>query len=210
MRCLSIATQLRKMDCDVVFLTADDKPTKLIHSHRFTTDILNTNWKHLDCETDILREYLQSRHARVLLLDSYQVTYNYLANLAQIVKVIYIDNLNRLAYPVHTVINYSVWADEQTYLRTYQNPKSTSISLSQITAYINYSFEPADSLSGTPLPHFLLGSSYRCIIYQDDLQALNPEDLPNDRIHTTVYVIFNIVIGNNRTYFYIIIITSRK
>lgn len=132
MRCLSIAVQLKKMGCSVVFLTADNKPEELIKSRGFSIDVLHTVWDQMDDETEILCRYLNERNVRVLMIDSYQVTHNYLDALSRVTKVVYIDDLNRFPYPVHTVINYSVWAREEDYARIYQNP----------------------------LPRFLIGGSY--------------------------------------------------
>jgi len=122
MRCLSIAVQLKKMGCNVIFLTADDKPKELITSRGFTLDVLHTTWDQMDNEAEILCRYLNDHDAGILMIDSYQVTPGYLSALSRIVNVIYIDDLKRFAYPVHTVINYSVWAREEDYIRIYQNP----------------------------------------------------------------------------------------
>lgn len=156
MRCLSIAVQLKKRGCDVVFLTADSKPAELIQSRGFSIDVLHTIWNQMDDETKILCRYLNNHNASILMIDSYQVTSGYLSSLSRIVKVIYIDDLKRFAYPVHTIINYSVWAREQDYIGIYQNAESL-LPDSNVTIST-----PASSTSSNmnPLPRFLIGGNY--------------------------------------------------
>jgi spore coat polysaccharide biosynthesis predicted glycosyltransferase SpsG len=52
-------------------------------------------------------------------LDSYYVTPEYLRKLSQVVKVVYIDDLNAFLYSVHTVINYGRWATQMGYEQAY-------------------------------------------------------------------------------------------
>lgn len=110
MRCLSIAVQLQKLGNSVKFLVADDRPCDMIRSAGFQAEVLHTVWNDLNQETEVLCRYLREQQASVLLLDSYFVTPEYLQALSEQVKVIYIDDLNRFLYPVHTVINYGNWS----------------------------------------------------------------------------------------------------
>ena len=141
MRCLSVAAQLRNLGLSAIFLTADDNPSELIHSREFPSIILNTLWNDLDSEADVICEFLEVQHAKVLLLDSYQVTEKYLSRLSQVVNVIYIDDLYAFPYPVHSLINYSVWTDRNRYLQMYT------------TAVPNL-------LYTTAVPNLLLGGGY--------------------------------------------------
>ncbi len=120
MRCLSIAEQIRKIGAEVTFIVADDRPESLIRSRGFHVDVLGTVWDDLDQETEILYTYVKEHSVKILLLDSYYVTEDYLKKLSNYTKIIYIDDLYRFAYPVDTVINYSVFADTSLYKRIYQ------------------------------------------------------------------------------------------
>lgn len=121
MRCLTIAEQIRKKGAEVIFIVADDKPVELIKSRGFDVDILNTVWNKLDYETEILCAYIKEHNVKNLLIDSYYVTIEYLQKLSLCVKVIYIDDLYRFAYPVDTVINYSVLLDTELYENLYRD-----------------------------------------------------------------------------------------
>lgn len=115
MRCLSIAEQLRKAGIEVIFLLADDKMFPILHEKRFRTKILDTKWNDLEKETDILIRYLREQDAEVLLLDSYYITEEYLQNLSKYIRIVYIDDLNKFAYPVHTILHYAPFADVEKY-----------------------------------------------------------------------------------------------
>lgn len=120
MRCLSIADQIHKIGTEVTFVVADDRPENLIRSRGFHVDVLGTVWDDLNQETEILCTYTKEHSVELLLLDSYYVTEDYLKKLSYYTKIVYIDDLYRFAYPVDTVINYSIFADVSLYKRLYQ------------------------------------------------------------------------------------------
>lgn len=119
MRCLSIAEALRKLEIDVIFLVADECPCELIRNRGFSVEVLHTNWKNLNDEIEELCDYLKKNNAKVLLLDSYYVTSDYMNMLSKITSVVYIDDLNRFLYPVHTVIGYGKWVEKYNYVEEY-------------------------------------------------------------------------------------------
>ena len=121
MRCLSIAEQIRKLGIEVIFVTADDRPCSLIESRGFKIDILGTMWNDLDRETQILCSYVKQHKVQVILVDSYFVTKDYLQNLLQYTTIIYIDDLYRFAYPVHTLIHYGAFTDIGRYIDLYES-----------------------------------------------------------------------------------------
>lgn len=120
MRCLSIAEQLRKEGAEVTFVVADDRPCALIEEKGFEADVLHTIWNDLDKETEHICEYVEVNDVELLLLDSYFVTKEYLQNLSQRTRIIYIDDLNQFIYPVHTVINYGAFVNQELYYTAYQ------------------------------------------------------------------------------------------
>ncbi len=121
MRCLSIAEQVKKLGAEVVFLTADERPRSLIESRGFSVEVLDTIWDDLDAETDMLIRYIQEHNVEQLLIDSYYVTKEYLQKLAECTKIVYIDDLCSFLYPVHALIHYWVFADEDAYRKPYHN-----------------------------------------------------------------------------------------
>lgn len=121
MRCLSVAEQIQKMGVEVTFVVADDRPGKLIEGRGFSVDVLGTIWNELGNEIEKICAYVKEHHVKVLLLDSYFVTEEYLQEIAQYTKIVYIDDLCRFAYPVDTLVNYGAFTNKKVYEDTYQS-----------------------------------------------------------------------------------------
>ncbi len=119
MRCMSIAAQVKKLGMNAVFVTADDFPRELIESNGFSVDVIGTVWNDLEKETEVLCGYVTSHNVEVLVIDSYYVTQDYLERLSAITKIVYVDDLFKFAYPVHTVLNHSVFANDDGYRELY-------------------------------------------------------------------------------------------
>ncbi len=115
MRCLSIADALSELGEDVVFFTSDDSAADLIKNRGFKAVLINSKWDHKDEEIDDLIRELDIYKPRIMLVDSYQVTENYLRRLHEVVRLVYIDDLNAFDYPVDLIINYSIYAEEVDY-----------------------------------------------------------------------------------------------
>lgn len=116
MRCLSIAQQIRKMNTEIVFVVADERSCPIIEENGFDTYVLNTVWNDMDTETERFCKYIVSNDIRIVLLDSYFVTEDYLSNISKSAKICYIDDLDKFLYPVHTIVNYGLQYD-----RNYEN-----------------------------------------------------------------------------------------
>lgn len=123
MRCLSIAEQIRKTGAEVIFVTADDNPVSMIRERGFSVDVLGTIWNDLDKETEIICDYVVSHKVKVMLLDSYFVTREYLQKLSHYTGIVYIDDLNQFVYPVHTLINYGVFTEPKQYTDVYRSER---------------------------------------------------------------------------------------
>lgn len=115
MRCLSIADAIVELGEDVIFFTSDDSAEDLIKNRGFKVVLIPGKWDHKDEELDDFIRELDIYKPRVLLVDSYQVTENYLRRLHEVVRVAYIDDLNAFNYPVDIVINYSIYAEDIDY-----------------------------------------------------------------------------------------------
>ncbi len=111
MRCLSIAHQLKKQGAEVIFVMADAQASFIIRENGFDYYTLNTIWNDMNAETEIFCRYLKDNNIETVLVDSYYVTGEYLSAIARISKVSYIDDIDKLIYPVHTVINYGLQCD---------------------------------------------------------------------------------------------------
>lgn len=120
MRCMTIAQQLQKQNIEVVFLVADDRPCAMIRERGFRVDVLNTIWNDLGSETERLCAYIKEHAVKVMIVDSYYVTQEYLQSISHYTRIVYVDDLNRFVYPVHTLINYSAFAQPDWYEDDYR------------------------------------------------------------------------------------------
>ena len=115
MRCMSVADALFSLGADVIFFTADEYCREMVLKRGHKAVCLYSDWNDKDGELEQITAELGKYHIDVLLVDSYQVTVNYLSNLRNVVKVAYLDDMNAFDYPVDIVINYSIYAEELNY-----------------------------------------------------------------------------------------------
>ena len=122
MRCLTIAEQLRCRGEEVLFLTADDKPVKLIEERGFSAKILFTYYDEMEVELPQLMALFmgngQVEKPRILV-DSYFVTAFYLKNLGLSAKVILMDDEKRAVYPCDGLVNYNIYGKTLGYEKEY-------------------------------------------------------------------------------------------
>ncbi len=119
MRCLSVAEQLRKLGAMVTFVVADDRPCELIERKGFEVDVLHTAWDDLEKEIDIFQEYVFKNKVEIVLLDTYYATTLYMEELSRLINIIYVDDLCRETWPVHSLIHYWAFADSAQYKKAY-------------------------------------------------------------------------------------------
>lgn len=115
MRCLSVATQLKKMEEEVLFITSDLEIMELIEKSGFMGICLFNSYKEKEQEIPALYEIIERYQIRRVLVDSYEVTLEYLLALSLKCKVAYFDDLNAFRYPVDMIINYRYDADKKEY-----------------------------------------------------------------------------------------------
>lgn len=110
MRCLSIAYAARCQGEETTFLLADSRAVGILKEWDFPYIILNTCWNEMDSELPVLKNIIFEREIECLLIDSYQVTENYLRQISDRTRTVYIDDVNSFLYPVDAIICYaSYW-----------------------------------------------------------------------------------------------------
>lgn len=115
MRCLAIADALKKLGEKVIFLMADDKGRELVEARGYEVNCLGSRWDALEEELDVLIHMIEEHSISKLLIDSYQVTPQYMESLSKYTEVIYLDDLDVFPYPCSRIINYAVYAEECSY-----------------------------------------------------------------------------------------------
>lgn len=111
MRCLSIAHALLSRGVDTTFITADRNSEELISRNGFSIICLDSDWNDLEEELQKLEEIILINRIDQMLIDSYYVTERYLEHLGKMIKIVYIDDINKFIYPVDILINYNIYAD---------------------------------------------------------------------------------------------------
>lgn len=123
MRCLTIAEEVKRQGEDVTFLVADKYAQQISKTHGFSAICLNSQWRDLEQELEVLKKLIDIRQIKKLLIDSYFVTEKYLSELHKYVSLIYLDDLNMFAYPVDVLINYNIFAVKLGYKSRHRNAR---------------------------------------------------------------------------------------
>lgn len=116
MRCLSIADAAKEMGKETIFIIADEKPAEILRSRGYEPMILHTKWNNMEAELDVLISLIQKEGIARLLVDSYQVTREYLEKLEEYTEVFYLDDLDAFEYPVRNVICYANYYKKLSYV----------------------------------------------------------------------------------------------
>ena len=119
MRCITIADQLRKKGCRVLFFTADEGAGKMLSAAGMEQVCLHTQWNQMEGEIPRLRKMLSLSGIRTLLVDSYQVTPAYFEGLRDVAQLIWIDDCFDVVCPVNVLINYNAYHVRFPYKETY-------------------------------------------------------------------------------------------
>lgn len=121
MRCYAIAAALRKIGVDSCFLVADKDSVSAMAGRNFGVWELGSEWNDLDKETDLLVKLIQREKIKLLLVDSYYVSEEYLKTLRSYTKVAYLTGMNCFTYPADILINYHIYAEKLGYRQQYDN-----------------------------------------------------------------------------------------
>ena len=107
MRCLSVADAIRERGETVTFILADSQAVPFIRDRGYESMVLDTDWEDMDSEIPKLLEVIEKQKITRMLVDSYQVTPEYLGEIATHTKVMYLDDLGLFDYPVASVVCYA-------------------------------------------------------------------------------------------------------
>lgn len=119
MRCITIASQLRKKGCRVLFFTADEEAREILSAAGMEQICLHTRWDHMEDEIPRLRQMLSLAGIRTLLVDSYQATPAYFEGLRDVARLIWIDDCFDAVCPVDILINYNAYYERFPYEESY-------------------------------------------------------------------------------------------
>lgn len=107
MRCLSIADAASELGISPVFILADDIGQKRVEERGYRTIILESKWNDLESECEELEKVIRDKEIKVLVVDSYYATDEYLKRVSSVTNVIYVDDMGKFQYPVSGVLCYA-------------------------------------------------------------------------------------------------------
>lgn len=120
MRCLSIADALHSLGESITFITADNNGKTLLEERGYKMVCLQSAWDAPEQELESLLNFIQTNPAKCILVDKYEVTEKYLKELKKIIKVAYLDDLNRFIYPCDFLIAYANYYTKYEYETHYE------------------------------------------------------------------------------------------
>lgn len=124
MRCISIAEQCMKKGESCLFILAEEKETDRLLEKKIPYVVLQSDWNHLEDETEKMERLIKEKNFKWLVVDSYQVTGNYLSYLERLVPVFYLDDMKKEKYPVSAVLHYEEWSEATSYRSVYEKEKT--------------------------------------------------------------------------------------
>ena len=145
MRCLSIADAFQRVNEDSLFVVADNSMKQIIEDRGYQACVLDTDYKNMQDDLEKTISIIKRVKAKALIVDSYYVTYDYLSNLKEQVKLVYIDDVASFAYPVDVLINYNIYADKMNYTSIYKAQNTDVPKLVLGTKYVPLRNEFSDA-----------------------------------------------------------------
>ena len=121
MRCMAIAQTLTENGIKVCFLTADENPVTILDKECIPYIVLNSDWKDLMTDIDKVKELLIKDDNALLLIDTYQITKEYVEELSQYAKIAYLGSKLEYLGGLDLLINYSTDIDFGFYNSNYKN-----------------------------------------------------------------------------------------
>lgn len=111
MRCLSIAAALNKCGREVCFILADENASTLLENLGYHYRVLHSLYNKLNEELDSFQFLLAEEKPEFLIIDSYYVTMEYLKEVREYTRTVYIDDKHMFPYPTDIIINYNIYGD---------------------------------------------------------------------------------------------------
>lgn len=115
MRCLAIASALKKAGEQVCFLVSDEEALSLLQARGQNFRVLHSDYTRLEEEWPVLENLLKEESPSVFLADSYFVTSDYLGRVGKWTAVGYLDDNCLSGLPVDMLINYNIFAESALY-----------------------------------------------------------------------------------------------
>lgn len=190
MRCLSIALELQRQGVESTFIITEGSSKELIDDYEFPCITINGVWDNLENEIDELLSLIKLYSIKLLLIDSYFASPEYIQKLSEHTKLIYLGSQEKPFIGVDSLINYSNTLNVEYYLNTYSGQK-TKLLLGVEYAPLRDEFFNIIPNVRDEVRNVLLttGSTDPNNIINEIIRNLKRESLYKD-------VIFNVIVGS--------------
>ncbi len=119
MRCLAIANELADRGEQVCFLVADDDPVPVLEEAGVPYIVLRSDWRDPMTDAEQVKGLLEKDSHPVLLIDTYQVTREYVEKLKPYCRIAYLGSKKEYLGQLDLLINYSMATDHEFYRKNY-------------------------------------------------------------------------------------------
>lgn len=119
MRTLSIAIALKEKQINVFYITKETESKIFVEEKGFPCYQVPRIEDDISTELDETIRFIKEHDIRLLIVDTYEATTEYLGALNEIVPVFYLDDLGRMDLPISGLINYNVYGNEMGYEKAY-------------------------------------------------------------------------------------------
>lgn len=187
MRCLAIAKVLISTGEQVCFLIADDNPISVLDDAEVQYINLHSDWMNLMSDVDQVKELLVQNAGSILLIDTYQITREYVEKLEPYAKIVYLGSKREKLGPLSMLINYSTDIDYEFYKESYS--EKTQLLLGPSYAPLRQEFQNVIHRYNNRIRRVLLttGNTDRDNITDDILNSMFPF-LKNNHIDVEVII----------------------
>lgn len=116
MRCMSIAKAIEQASGGAcVFFTAQEQTAQFIREKGFVCEALHTDYRKMESEIPYLQKLAEKYNPKLWLVDSYQITAEYIQELRRMCPVFYLDDIGEMIYEADGLINYNIYGEELGY-----------------------------------------------------------------------------------------------
>ncbi len=127
MRCMTIANALKEMQVEVFFVINNEQSEIFLGERGFSYHMIQGHYESMEEETLELLQILKEQDVQLLIVDSYNATEEYLAEINAQIPVFYLDDFGASNLSVSGLINYNVYAQKAFYKKHY--PKEVELIL---------------------------------------------------------------------------------
>lgn len=123
MRCITIATEVKKMDCELMFIVSDLPSVKMLEGVFLYYKLQTPTEENVYAEIEEIKKIISTDANPVILLDLYKFDARYMEEMKKIAKIATFDDMFEEKYPADIIINYNMYYRIFDYKKRYKNEK---------------------------------------------------------------------------------------